>query len=343
MTKSKDITIYDIARQLNVSSATVSRALKNNPAINEKTKKKILDVARELGYQTNTFASSLRNNRTNTIGLIVPRLNSMFMSDVIAGIEKVVNEAGYNLIISQSLESAEKEKVNAETMFNNRVDGLMVSLAYNTISLDHFRPFIKKGIPILFFDRVADIENCPTIIIDNFKAAYELTSHLISQGCTNLVHITGNLNRNVYSDRFNGFKQALNDHSLIFDPANLLLTDLSPEAGTKAASDLLNMEKKPDGVFVANDSCAASCMIQLKKNNVRVPEDIMFGGFNNDYISRVVEPNLTTIDYKGFKMGEITAQTLINQLSNKQNFNLTHSIIIRHELIIRESSQPQKV
>lgn len=339
MTKNKDITIYDIARQLNVSSATVSRALKNNPAINEKTRIKIVELAREMGYQTNTFASSLRNNRTYTIGLIVPRLNSMFMSDVIAGIEKVVNEAGYNLIISQSLESAEKEKVNAETMFNSRVDGLLVSLAYNTNTVDHFKPFIKKGIPLLFFDRVIDIESCPTIVIDNFKAAYELTSHLIFQGCRNLFHITGNLSRNVYNDRYNGFRQALSNHSIPFNPSNLLITDLSPDAGVRAADYLLQMEKRPDGVFVSNDSCAASCMIQLRKNNVRVPEDMAFCGFNNDFIAKVVEPNLTTIDYKGFEMGEITAQTLINQLNNKLNFNLASSIVIRHELIIRQSSQ----
>jgi LacI family transcriptional regulator len=339
MTKNKEITIYDIAKQLNVSSATVSRALKNSSAINENTKKRVMDMARELGYQTNTFASSLRNNRTNTIGLIVPRLNSMFMSDVIAGIEKVVNEAGFNLIISQSLESFEKEKVNAQTMFNSRVDGLLVSLAYNTGTVEHFRPFIKKGIPLLFFDRVADLESCPTIVIDNFKAGYEITTHLIEQGCKNLVHVTGNLRRNVYNDRFNGFKQALSDHGLTFNSSNILLTDLSPDAGTRSAHELLELEIRPDGVFVANDSCAASCIIELRKNNVKIPADMLFAGFNNDFISKVVEPNLTTIDYKGYEMGEIAAQALINQLNNQLNFNLTHSIVIRHELIIRESSR----
>lgn len=339
MSKNKEITIYDIARQLNVSSATVSRALKDSPVINGNTKKRILEAAREMGYQTNTFASSLRNNRSNTIGVIVPRLNSMFMSDVIAGIEKVVNNAGYNLIISQSLESSVKEKANALTMFNNRVDGLLVSLAYDTESLEHFQPFIKKTVPLLFFDRVADLQNCPTVVIDNYKAAYELTSHLIAEGCTNLVHLTANLSRNVYNDRFNGFRHAIIDHSLQFNPDHLIISDLSPEAGRKAAHRILQMKNLPDGVFVANDSCAASCMIELRKSYVRIPDDIHFVGFNNDFISQVVEPNLTTIDYKGFEMGEIAAQTLINQLNNRQNFSLTHSIVLRHELIIRQSSQ----
>jgi LacI family transcriptional regulator len=300
-------------------------------------------MARDLGYRSNTFASNLRNKRTNTIGVIVPRLNSSFMSDVIAGIEKVVNEAGYNLIISQSLESAEKEVINASTMFNNRVDGLLVSLAYNADKTEHFEPFIRKEIPLIFFDRVVELQNCSTIVIDNFKAAFDITSHLLEQGCKNLFHITGNLSRNVYRDRFNGFIQAMKDHSLSFDSENLLITDLSPEAGTQAALHLIAMKNKPDGIFVANDLCAASCMLQLKKNHVRIPDDMLFAGFNNDIISKIVEPNLTTIDYKGFEMGEISAQTLINQLNKNQTQNLTQSIVIRHELIIRQSSQRTKL
>lgn len=335
----KEITIYDIARELNISTATVSRALKDHPAISDTTKKRIAETARRLGYQMNTFASSLRNKRTNALGLIVPRLNSMFMSDVIAGIEKVVNECGYNLIISQSLESGEKEIANAETMFRNRVEGLMVSLASTTSSLDHFKPFVKKGIPVLFFDRVAELENCPVVVIDNFKAGYDITSHLFTMGCQNLVHITSDLSRNVYNDRFNGFLQAHRDHMRQFNSANLFITDLSPDAGTDIAGKILKMPVKPDGVFVANDSCAVSCMIYLRKNRVNIPGDMLFAGFNNDYISRVAEPNLTTIDYKGFEMGRITAQTLVNQLSNNQSLHLTQSIVIRHELLVRESTQ----
>ena len=338
MTKNKEITIYDIANRVGVSSATVSRALKNHPAINEKTKKRVLDVAKELGYQVNTFASNLRNNRSNTVGLIVPRLNSMFMSDVIAGIEEVVNNAGYNLIISQSLESYNKEKFNAETMFNSRVDGLLVSLAYDTTKTDHFTPFIKKGIPLIFFDRVPDIEKCPTIIIDNFKAAYDVTSHLINREAKRILHITGNLAQNVYSDRFKGFKQALLDNSLPFNETNLMVTDLSAKAGTEVATEIMKMPLKPDAVFVSSDTCAVSCMLQLKKEGIKIPDDILFAGFNNDFISSMIEPNLTTVNYKGYEMGIITAQTLINQLNKNLNFGIAQSIVIRHELIIRDSS-----
>ena len=151
MAEGKEITIYDIARHLNISATTVSRGLKNHPAINKNTRKKITEAARELGYRSNTFASSLRSKRTHTLGVMVPRLNSYFMASVLAGMEDAASKAGYNLIISQSLEKAEKEIANAHTMFNKRVDGLLVSLAYDTKDIDHFKPFFTKGIPVVFF------------------------------------------------------------------------------------------------------------------------------------------------------------------------------------------------
>src|ERR1043165_6806227 len=163
MLREKEVTIYDIADKLNISIATVSRALKDDPVVNKKTKKKIFELAEELGYRSNHFARNLRNQRTETIGVIVPRLNSYFMSTVIAGIENVANNEGYNLIISQSSESAQKEMASAKTMFNNRLDGLLVSLAYDTHTLRHFDPFINKNIPLIFFDRVEEHTNCLSI------------------------------------------------------------------------------------------------------------------------------------------------------------------------------------
>src|ERR1035437_5272115 len=227
--KEKEITIYDIAEHLKISTATVSRGLKDHPAISQKTKKLILDTAKEMGYQTNPFASNLRRKRTNTIGVIVPRLNSSFMSDALAGMEKIANISGYNLITTQSLETEKKEILNAATLFNNRVDALVVSLSYDTKSIAHFEPFLKKKIPVLFFDRVFAHKECSTIVIDNYKAAYEITAHLISQGCKNLVHVTGNLLRNVYLDRYHGFRQALKDNKLTFNEENLIINNLTPE------------------------------------------------------------------------------------------------------------------
>jgi LacI family transcriptional regulator len=337
MNMSKQITIYDIAEALALSPATVSRGLKDHPAIKKDTKKRILDKARELGYQHNLFASSLRTSKTNTIGLIVPRLNSYFMSTVISGIEKIANEQGYNLIISQSLESVKKEMMNVRTLFNSRVDGLLVSAAYDTENVKHFEVFLDKGIPLIFFDRVLEHPLCTSIVIDNFKAGYEVTNHLIEQGCKRIVHLTGSLRRNVYADRLRGYRQALEDHGLKYNEKLVIFNNLSDQAGTEAAAEILKMSPKPDAVFSANDSCAVGCLRALKGAGIRIPDDMAVAGFNNDPLSKVIEPNLTTVNYPGMEMGEVAAILLIRRM-NKTEESSMNTMVLKHKLILRESS-----
>jgi LacI family transcriptional regulator len=342
MIKEKEVTIYDIAEKLKVSIATVSRALKDDPVVNIKTRKKIFAMAEEMNYRSNTFARNLRNSTTQTIGVIVPKLNSSFMSSVIAGIENVLNTAGYHLIISQSSEEVEKEIASAKTMFNNRVDGLLVSLAYDTTDLSHFDIFSKKNIPVIFFDRVIDNPYYTNILIDNRKAAKQATEHLISQGCKRIVHVTASSRLNVYEERLKGYKEALTAHKIKFDKKNVITGNLSLKAGEAAAKLILKMKPLPDGIFVANDNCAVGCMLALKQVGIRIPEDIAFVGFNNDPVSKVVEPNLTTINYPGYEMGEVAAQTLINHLTGTSTIHATNTIILRWEFLIRASSQKNK-
>jgi LacI family transcriptional regulator len=337
MSQHKDVTIYDIARALSVSPATVSRGLSDHPGIRKDTKRKILDTAKKMGYQYNTFASNLRRKRTNTIGVIVPRLNSYFMSTVIAGMEKVANENGYNLIIGQSMESWKKEIASVNTMFNSRIDGLMVSLAYDTLDSDHFESLLRKKIPLIFFDRIIVHPDCTSIVIDNKRAGYDATKHLIEQGCKRIVHIGGSLNRNVYADRLEGYKQALQEKDIPFDPALVISNNLSDQAGAEAAQQILNMPVRPDGVFAANDTSAVACMRELKQAGVKIPQEIAFVGFNNDPLSKVIEPNLSTIHYPGQEMGEVAAATLVNKLDKGESPNLD-TIVLRHELIVRQSS-----
>src|SRR5882757_6242885 len=288
MTTEKEITIYDLARKLNISIATVSRALKDDPVVSKKTRKRITDLAEEMGYRSNNFARNLRTRRTHTIGVIVPRLNSYFMSTVIAGIESIANSEGYNLIISQSSESGQKEIASAKTMFNNRVDGLLVSLAYDTETIAHFEAFIKKNIPLIFFDRVAEHDDCTSILINNKKAAYEAATHLISQGRRRIVYITATPKRNVYVDRLQGYKEALADQGIAFREDYVLISNLSQESGVDAAALIRQMNPLPDAVFVANDNCAVGCMVALKQAGIRIPQDIAFAGFNNDPVCTVV-------------------------------------------------------
>ena len=339
MAKVKDITIYDIAKKLKISPATVSRGLKDHPSISKKTKKRIFALADEIGYRSNHFASNLRSGKTDTIGVIVPRLNSNFMSSMIAGVEHVANENGYTLIISQSSESETKEKASAKTMFNSRIDGLLVSLAYDTNDLNHFNNFFKKKTPVIFFDRVMEHEHCTNILIDNRKAAYDATKHLIEQGCKHIVHITALPKQNVYADRLQGYKQALNEAKIAFKEEDVIISNLSQDAGTEAAQQILEMKPRPDGVFVANDSCAVGCMLTLKQQGIRIPQDVAFVGFNNDPVSKVIEPNLTTINYSGYEMGQVAARHLINHLNGTSPMDNTNRIVLRSELIIRESSK----
>lgn len=334
----KDVTIYDIALRLALSSATVSRGLQDNPAINKNTRKRIQDTAKELGYRHNNFASSLRTQKTNIIGVIVHELNSNFITSVLAGIEKVTTEAGYDLIIAHSSESYEKEAANALNLYHKRVDGLIASLAFNTRGLEHFRVFDTKGIPVIFFDRVEEDSESTKVIIDNYKCGYEATSHLIEQGCRRIVLVTANLKRNVYAQRHNGYRNALSDHDIPYDTNLILIKDLSEQCGVEAAMEILKMEPLPDGAFITNDFSAAVCMQTLKEHGVSIPGDIAIVGFNNDTISKIVEPKMTTIDYPGIDMGEIAARNMINHLKGISNIRHTNTILVRSELIIRNSS-----
>ncbi|HWJ25289.1 MAG TPA: LacI family DNA-binding transcriptional regulator [Flavisolibacter sp.] len=338
MANEKEITIYDIAKKLNISPATVSRGLQDHPAISKKTKKKIFDMADELGYRSNLFARNLRQKQTKTIGVIVHELNSTFITSVLAGIEKVTTEAGYDLIIAHSSESSVKEAANARNLFHKRVDGLIASLAFDTKDLEHFKPFMEKGIPVIFFDRVEQDGNNTVVVIDNAKCGYIATQHLIEQGCKRIAHITSSLNRNVYAQRFKGYQDALYDHKIKYDEHLLIVSDLSEKAGIESANKIIKMKPLPDGIFVTNDFVAAVCMRTLKEHGVQIPEDIAIVGFNNDTIGKLIEPSLTTINYPGIDMGEIAARNLVNHLKGLSDLHQTNTIIIRSELIIRKSS-----
>lgn len=344
MKPKKEITIYDIAQHLSLSSATISRALQDHPAINKNTRKKIQQAAKDLGYRHNTFASSLRKQKTNTIGVIVHELNSNFITSVLAGIEKVTTEAGYDLIIAHSSESYTKEAANALNLFHKRVDGLIASLAFDTKDLDHYQSYEEKGIPVIFFDRVEEKSNSTKVIIDNYKCGYQATQHLIEQGCKRIVLVTASLKRNVYAQRHKGYTDALTDNGIRYEKERVLIKDLSEQCGVEAALQILKMKPLPDGAFITNDFSAAVCMRTLREHGLRVPEDIAIVGFNNDAISKLVEPQMTTIDYPGIDMGEITARNLINHLKGLSDIKHTNTIVVRSDLIIRNSSlrKPKK-
>jgi LacI family transcriptional regulator len=338
----KEVTIYDIAKKLELSTATVSRGLQDNPTINKNTRKKIQETAKALGYRHNTFASSLRKQKTHTIGVLLHELNSNFITSVLAGIEKVTTEAGYDIIITHSGESYEKEIANANNLFHKRVDGVIASLSFTSKNLNHFQHFFDKNIPVIFFDRVDEDSDQTHVVIDNYRCGYTATQHLIEQNCKRIVLLTANLKRNVYAQRHRGYADALFDADIMYNKDYVFVKDLSEQSAIDAAHEILKMKELPDGLFVTNDFIAAVCMQELKRHGVRVPDDIAIVGFNNDTISKIIEPQLTTINYPGKDMGEITARNLINHLNGLSSLSATNRIIVKSELIVRASSIKNK-
>ena len=342
MNNNKIVTIYDLAKHLDLAPSTISRGLQNNPAVHPRTRKKIFAAAEQMGYRFNTFARNLRKQRTYTIGVIVPRLNSYFISGILAGIEQELNASGYNMLISQSLELESNEAKYAQAMLNNRVDGLIVNLAANTSSLKHFEEYTRHHIPLVFVDRVFEDDDFNKVVINNKQAGYEITTHLIKQGCRRIAHLTGNLSRNVYQERKSGYIQALQDHEIPYRPELAMETDLTEEASIAAAEQVLKMEPRPDALFVANDLSAVICMKVFKDAGLQIPGDIAIAGFNNEVVSRISDPMITTINYPGEEMGRTAARQLISLAEGKSPQELTNTIILKSKLIVRASTQKNK-
>jgi LacI family transcriptional regulator len=338
MENSKEITIYDIARNLNVSPSTVSRALKDDPTVSKKTRKKIFETAAQMGYRSNPFAKNLRQQQSLTIGVIVYELNSPFMTSVLSGIEKIAGEAGYGIIITDSSQSSKKEAANAQNLFHRRVDGIIVAPAADTKDFDHFKPFIEKNIPIIFLDRVDEIEDSTSVAIDNTLCGYMATKHLIEQGCRRIAHITPELEHNIYALRYKGYRNALQESKIPFGEELLVIAAPTEEASEEAAKRIMRLKPLPDGLFVTDDFAAAVCIRTFLEQGIRVPEDIAVVGFNNDVVGKLIKPTLTTVNYPGREMGETAARNLVNHLKGVSNIDNISTLTIRAELIVRQSS-----
>jgi LacI family transcriptional regulator len=323
---------------LDMAASTVSRALTNSTLINPQTKKKILDKAAELGYRHNRFASSLRKQKSHTIGISLHDLNSNFMTSVLAGIENITAREGYDIIIAHSADDFDREVANVQNLFHKRVDGLIASLTNTSHNLDHYKIFFDKEIPVVFFDRVDESSDQTHVNIDNYRCGYIATQHLISQGCRRIALLTADLQQNVFFQRHRGYSDALYDAQIAYSKDFVFVKDLKEESGIQAAREILRMDPMPDGIFVTNDFVAAVCMQELKRNGIQVPRDIAIVGFNNEAISKIVEPQLTTIHYPGTSMGEIAARNLIDHLKNVSTITSTNRITVKSELVIRGSS-----
>jgi LacI family transcriptional regulator len=338
--KKKQVTIHDLAEELNLSASTVSRALKNHNGIGKKTKDIVKKLAKERGYRPNTLAASLRTKQSNTLGLIVPRINRPFISSLISGIENTAQKEGYQIIITQSNDDFELERKNVQTLYNSRISALIVSLAMSTKDYAHFELFTDSNIPIVFVDRIPANGEIEKVHINNFKAAFEATEHLIEQGCKRIAHLGGAGHQQIYEDRKSGYIAALKKNNIDID-ASLILeaVGLSAIEGENMANKLLSMENPPDGIFSANDTAAVSTIRVAKKRGIRVPEELAVIGFNNDPICEIIEPALSTVYHPAIEMGVTVVEHILEKIENKEIKPKKNRTILDTYLIIRASSK----
>ncbi len=334
-----EITIHDIAKQLNISASTVSRALKNNPIISESTRKRIKKTAEEMGYRPNVLAASFRTKKTNTIGVIVPLINRHFFSSVISGIEDIAYKNGFTVTISQSNDKVEKEAKIAHTLFANRVDGLILSLGMETKSFEHLKLFTDRKVPLVLFDRITEKIDAHKIIVDDFGGAYRATKHLIEIGARKIAHIGGPQTINIYKSRQEGFIAALNDAGLKTDKSLIFNGTMTRNDGVEALKTLRKNNKLPDAVFCANDTTALGIIIYLKEIGIKLPDEIAIVGFSNEPFSEVVTPSISTIKQPGFLMGQKAAELVISQINNETSGTNFKTITMPTQLIIRNSSK----
>lgn len=338
MDRKTSVTIHDIARELNISASTVSRALNDNPRISKSTKDKIKSLALKLGYQPNTIASNLRTQKTHTIGIVVPLINRHFFSTFISGVEDVAFEAGYNVIISQSKDLLQKEKQIVHSMFSNRVDGLITSISMQTSDFEHFQMFADKNIPLIFFDRIAPQLDANKIIVDDFACGFKATQHLIDQGYQRIAHLAGPTVLNTYHDRMEGYKSALKKNQMPIEDDLIICNRLTRMDGQQAIKQLLDLKNPPDAVFCGNDTSALSMIVYLKSQGIRIPEDFGIVGFSNEPFSEVVTPSISTLKQPAQEMGQKAAELIINEIENKELPRTYQTITMPTELIIRASS-----
>ena len=340
--KYNQVTIKDIARELGISPSTVSRALKDHPDISVATKKAVNELAEKLNYTPNIVALSLRQSKTNTIGVIIPELVHFFFSTVISGIEDVAYSAGYNVIITQSNESLQREKIDIKALFNSRVDGMLISLSRETNTFDHIDSILAKGVPIVFFDRVYENLNSSMVIVDDLSGAKEATQHLIDQGCKRIAHLEGPPNLGITKQRLEGYLDALKENNIEVNKDLIVSCPLGTiEEGKMATEKLLKLSTPPDAIFSTNDPAAMGAMQAIKEAKLNIPKDIAVVGFSNWFFSALLEPPLTSVDQPGFEMGQEAAKLLIRQIEvkSKDNAEPTPEIkILKTRLIVRDSS-----
>lgn len=337
----RKITLKHIARELDVSISTVSKALKNSDEISRDTKDKVQAFAKLYNYKPNNIAISLKNKRTKNIGVIIPDIVHHFFTTVFRGIEKYANKRGYNVIVCVSDESFDKEVINMEMLANGSIDGFIMSLSAETQAkndFNHLKEVTEQGIPLVLFDRVTDEISCDKVILNDKEIAFEAVDTLIKSGRTKIALITTESYFNVSISRAKGYEEALlaNNIDLNEDLIMILPYDSLDE---KQISDFFK-NNDIDGVLCVNEIFAIHCMEMAQKQGYNVPKDIAFIGFTDGILSKYAKPRLTTVAQHGERMGELAAEMLIDRVENEseETEEIFKTEVIKATLIQREST-----
>lgn len=334
----KRITLADIAKELNMTPATVSRALSDHPEINTNTKKIVNAAAKRLDYNPNKIASSLRSGKTRVIGVIIPTAKHIFFGSVINGITNMASSNGYDVLIYQSNETQILEKKGINTFINARVDGILISIAKGTTDFEHFVNVRKKNIPIAFFDRVNDNLGIPCVAIDDYRGAYMVTEALIKKGYKRIAHISGPAHIKTFADRIRGYQDAMTAHYLTQESDWIYNGDISIDAGRTGVKYFLDHENKPDAIFAVEDFTALGVLKELKERQIKVPSDMGVFGFSNDLFGEHITPSLSSVDQQTVLMGEEAFKLLKIMIDNENERTVMRKLILDPVLIERESS-----
>jgi LacI family transcriptional regulator len=331
-------TIKDLARELKLSPSTVSRALRDHPDISPRTKKLVISLADKLDYHPDSIAQSLQTKKTKTIGVIVPEIKQPFFASVINGIEELAYAAGYTIIVCQSNETADREVLVTRSLGSHRVAGLLVSLSRSTENLDHFKVLQRRGVPIVFFDRVSNDIEASKVVVDDYKGAYDAVRHLIECGYRRIAHLAGPENLSISKFRLKGYRDALEENNLLFDESMVVYGGLDDTDGIVGFQKLLNLETLPDAIFAVNDPVATGAFVTIKEHGMKIPDDIALAGFSNTYMTSLLDPPLTTVEQPSYEIGKTAAQLLMEQINSDDDNFVPKFVVLNTHLIVRGST-----
>ncbi|MEZ4774180.1 MAG: LacI family DNA-binding transcriptional regulator [Bacteroidia bacterium] len=340
----RQITLADLAKELGISTATVSRALKDYPDISNETKQKVIALAEKLHYRPNTLAAGLRKRESKIIGVIIPDIVSHFFSSVINGIMDIAYQEGYRVMICQSNESFEKEVADAQALLTSRVDGVLVSIAHETKSFDHFTEFKDLGIPVVFFDKVPieEFKDASKVVVDDFMGAYTTVEHMILQGCKRIAHFRGPLIAYTSFNRFEGYKQALADYGIPYDESLVFACeDISFEEGQRFCHQVISSDNPADAIFAVTDMVALGALVTARDAGLKIPEDLAIAGFSDWLIASIIAPPLTSVAQPSHEMGQTATTLLLEEINaNKNNIPFSFkTVVLKTDLMVRASTR----